>query len=231
MYTYYRWLVIELWRVLKRKCHYRIRIPLQGVQPQLLIQWCCWYGRVSCWHATTVSRHCRKKWLERKCGGWLIIRMKLGECPVICLSQDEAILKQYIFTNKLWTYKSKCRIVPKDKGYWIMISASQSREFGFVYPLTVQYIQTINEYCALHPKYVDMDASTTILGHTHKEPTTMGRNPLCQYSGYGARDEVYWTYELMVLKLEEWINIITALHTGIYFIFLFYHSCGNDRGK
>ena len=112
-----------------------------------------------------------------------------------------------------------------------MISASQSREFGFVYPLTVQYIQTINEYCALHPKYVDMDASTTILRHTHNEPTTMGRNPLCQYSGYVARDEVYWTYEVMVLKLEECINIITALHTGISFIFLFYHSCGNDRGK
>ena len=60
-----------------------------------------------------------------KFGGWLSNIMKLGERPVICLGQDEAILKQYIFTKKLWTYKVKCRRVRKDEGYGIMISAFQ----------------------------------------------------------------------------------------------------------
>ena len=62
-----------------------------------------------------------------------------------------------------------------------MILAFRSREFGFGYTLTVPYLQTINEYRALHPKYVDTDAETTILGHTHKETITMGRNPFFQY--------------------------------------------------
>ena len=49
--------------------------------------------------------------------------MKLGERPVIYLGHDEAIFKQYIFTKKVWTHKGKFRIVPKDEGYGIMISA------------------------------------------------------------------------------------------------------------
>ena len=61
-----------------------------------------------------------------------------------------------------------------------MISAFQSQEFGFGYPLTVTYLQTINEYHDLQPKYLDTDAETTILGHTHKETITEGINPFYQ---------------------------------------------------
>ena len=57
-----------------------------------------------------------------------------------------------------------------------MILALQSQEFGFGYPLTFPNLQTINEYCALQPKYVDTDAATTIQGHNYKEPITMGIN-------------------------------------------------------
>ena len=49
-----------------------------------------------------------------------------------------------------------------------MILALQSQEFVFGYPLTFPNLQTINEYCALHPKYVDTDAATAILVHNHK---------------------------------------------------------------
>ena len=41
-------------------------------------------------------------------GGSLSVRMKLVEQQVICLGQDEAILKQYIFTKEVWDYKGKC---------------------------------------------------------------------------------------------------------------------------
>ena len=82
-----------------------------------------------------------------------------------------------------------------------MISALQSQEFGFGYTLTVPYLQTVNAYRAIRPKYVDTDAATTILGHTHKEPITMGRNPFCQYFEYGTSAKVYWTYDQIVLHL------------------------------
>ena len=58
--------------------------------------------------------------------GWLSIRMKLAERPVICLGQDESIFKQYIFTKNMWYHKGKFRLVTKDEGYVIMISALQS---------------------------------------------------------------------------------------------------------
>ena len=37
-----------------------------------------------------------------KYGGWLSVQMNKGKCPVICMGQDEAIFKQYIFPNKVW---------------------------------------------------------------------------------------------------------------------------------
>ena len=103
-----------------------------------------------------------------KFGGWLNIRMNLAERTFIYLGKYEAIFKQYISTKKLWTYKGKCWIVPKEEGYGIMILDFQSQGFGFGYPLTVPYLQTINEYFALHPKYIDTDAAINILGYTHK---------------------------------------------------------------
>ena len=82
-------------------------------------------------------------------GGWLSVRIKLVERPVVCLGKYGEIFKQYIFIKKMWTHKGKCWIVPKDKWYGIMKS-----RFVFVYPLTVPYLQTIIGYRALHPKYV-----------------------------------------------------------------------------
>ena len=102
-----------------------------------------------------------------KFGGWFNVWMKLGESPVICLGQDEAVFKGCIFTKKMWTHKGKYRLVPKDEEYGIVILAFQSREFGFVYPLTVPYLQTINECHALHLKYAGIDAVNSVVVRTH----------------------------------------------------------------
>ena len=37
-------------------------------------------------------------------GGWFSVRMKLVERPVICLGQDKATFKHYIFANKKWDH-------------------------------------------------------------------------------------------------------------------------------
>ena len=112
-----------------------------------------------------------------------------------------------------------------------MILAFRSLGFGFRYPLTVPYLQTITEYFTLRKKYVDTDAATTILGNTHKQPITIGGNPFCQKFECGKSSEVYWTYDLMVIQLEDCINIFKALHTYIYFVFIFDHPCGHDRRR
>ena len=132
--------------------------------------------------------------------------MDLVELPVISLGEYEEISKPYIFAKKMRTQKYKYWIVLKYEGCGIMISALQYREFGFGYPLTVPDLQKINEYCDLQPKYVDTEAATTILGHTHKEPITMGRNTFFRDFEYGTSAEVYWAYERMVLQIEDCTN-------------------------
>ena len=102
----------------------------------------------------------------------------------------------------MWTQKGKCRIVTKDEEYGIMISDFQSQDFGFGYPLTAPDLQTFIEYRTLHPRYVDTESATDILGHTNKEPITMGRNHFCHEFEYGRTAEVYCTYNPMVLQLE-----------------------------
>ena len=94
--------------------------------------------------------------------------MKLGERPVIFFVQDEAIFKQNILTKKIWAHKVKFWIITKDEEYGVMMSTFQYQDFGFRYPLIVLDIQTVNLHCALHPKYVDTDALTAILGHNNK---------------------------------------------------------------
>ena len=64
----------------------------------------------------------------------------------IILGHDECIFKQYQFKNKEWVSDEGTReILPKDKGMGVMISAFQSREFGFGRPLTKDDLQRVNE--------------------------------------------------------------------------------------
>jgi hypothetical protein len=43
---------------------------------------------------------------------------------------------------------------------------------------------------------------------------------------------LYWCYEHMVLQLEDYIDILQALHGELYeYVFLFDHSCGHDRNE
>ena len=84
------------------------------------------------------------------------------------LGQYESIFKQYIFIKKMWNHKVKCRIFPKNEGYGIIISAFHYQQFGFGYPLTFPYIETIHKYRAPRPKYFYIDAATNIMVHTHK---------------------------------------------------------------
>ena len=58
----------------------------------------------------------------------------------------------------------------------------------------------------------------------------MGRNTFYQEFEYGTIAEIYWTYYLMVLQLEDCNNIIKALHNGIDSIFIFDNTCEHDRG-
>lgn len=166
-----------------------------------------------------------------KYGGWLSVRMETGERPVVCIGQDEAIFKQYIFTAKVWQYEGRKRLLPKDEGMGVMVSAFQSREFGFGYHLTEEDLVIVNQYRRTHSTYVDADAANLINNSDQKKPLTLETNPFCLEFEYGATAEGYWTYDRMVLQLEDCADVLKALHPEFDFVFLFDHSCGHDRGR
>lgn len=49
--------------------------------------------------------------------------MREGERPVVCIGQDEATFKQYVFTAKVWQHEGRKRLLPKDEGLGVMVSA------------------------------------------------------------------------------------------------------------
>ena len=80
----------------------------------------------------------------------------------------------------MWTNKVKSGCIPNNEEYGVMILAIQYLDFGFGYTLTVPYLQNVNEYCYIHPKYVDTDTETTTLVNIHKENITMEINHFYQ---------------------------------------------------
>jgi hypothetical protein len=48
---------------------------------------------------------------------------------------------------------------------------------------------------------------------------------------YGANNEGYWSYEHMVLQLEDCVDCLQVLAPQFDYLFLFDHSCGHDKQR
>jgi hypothetical protein len=117
---------------------------------------------------------------------------------LIILGHDEAIMKQYLLTNKHRTGSNgEKAISPKDEGQGIMISVFQCHEFGFGMKNTDEELATFNRYCEI--KYLDKDAAKAKQGTRKEAPLTS--SPFVLEYEYGANAEGYWVYEHMVLQL------------------------------
>ena len=82
---------------------------------------------------------------ETRFGGYLSVRIEM-ERPLIIFGHDESIFKQYHMTKSAWVaLDGTVTIIPKDDGQGLMISAFQSREFGFGMNITDEELQKINE--------------------------------------------------------------------------------------
>ena len=75
-------------------------------------------------------------------------------------------------------------------------------------------------------KYKDETAAKKKHGTALKQPLTT--SPFYLEFEYGASFEGYWTYDSMVLQLEDCANIVKTLYPQYHFLFLFNHSCGHD---
>ena len=79
-------------------------------------------------------------------GGNLSVRFPTGCKPLIAFGHDESIFKQFLILLKTWIGPDGERnIAPKDDGLGVMISAFQSREFGFGVVVSDEQLKEVNE--------------------------------------------------------------------------------------
>jgi hypothetical protein len=109
-----------------------------------------------------------------------------------------------------------------------MISAFQSHEFGFGLLITPKQLVEINE-SRRGKYYVDEAAAIAKRGSKVKKPLTC--SPLAVKFEYGANNEGYWSYDHMELQLEDCVDCIKVIATQFDVMFLFDHSCGNDKQR
>jgi hypothetical protein len=161
--------------------------------------------------------------------GMLSVRKPPGR-PLIIFGHDECIFKQYLMTNKSWKGPNgETAPVPKDEGAGLMISAFQSREFGFGIPLTEEQLNEINRYRE-GQTYVDEEAAMATRQTKTKKPLTI--SPFIQEFEYGQSNQGYWTYQWMVCQLDDCVDVLNVIFGEQYeFLFLFDHSCGHDKKR
>jgi hypothetical protein len=163
-------------------------------------------------------------------GGNLSVRKEEGVKPLMIIGQDECIFKQYSLVKKSWSDPDGMRpLLPKDDGRGLMISSFVSRELGYGYNLNSEQLDKVNRERMRNDrkKYKDESAATLKNGSSVKRRLTS--TPFTRILEYGANSEGYWTYDAMVLQLEDCVDALQILFPQFDFIFLFDHSNGHDR--
>lgn len=164
-------------------------------------------------------------------GGNLSVRRDKTKKPLIIFGQDEAIFKQFLFRVMQWTGPDGRRpLLPKDEGQGVMLSVFQSREFGFgFFHLTNEQLEQVNAF-RQGRYYSDQDAAV-LAGHKDGLKQPLQEHRFYVEFDYGAARDGYWTYEWMIVQLEDCVDVLRVLYPEYDFVFLFDHSCGHDRQR
>ena len=147
---------------------------------------------------------------EYQFGGNLSVRMPKGKNPLMIVGQDECTFAQFLLPTKYWGGpKGNRPLLPKPDGQSKMISDFASRELGFGAEITIRKLEEVNELRE-GKKYADEEAAKEILKTEMKAPLTEA--PFVRYFTCGANNEGYWTYNHMVLQLEDGIDCLKIMH-------------------
>jgi hypothetical protein len=87
----------------------------------------------------------------------------------------------------------------------IMISVMMSREFGWGFELSPEQLAKVNEKQA-GKNYEDAKSGTAKRGNTAKAPLTV--SPFIREFEYIVNAQCYWSYEHMVMQLEDCIDCL-----------------------
>ena len=119
---------------------------------------------------------------------------------------------------------------PKDDGLGIMISTFQSGEFAFGLSLSNEQLEQVNKACK-GQQYVDIRAAIEIKKNAEGLQPDLMESPFVKEFEYGASNDGYWTYQHVVLQLEDCIDVLKVLFPLYTFLFRFDHFCGHDKQR
>ena len=149
-------------------------------------------------------------------GGNLSVRFPEGKKPVIILGQDEAIMKQNLFTLSTWTLPDGSKpLIPKDEGYGVMLSAFTSRELGFGFDVPKETLAGVNKNRKGN-KYSDETAAKIVYGKAEKHD--LESSPFVIEFEYGQNKEGYWNYDHMVLQIEDCANVLQYMCDNMHIL-------------
>ena len=142
------------------------------------------------------------------------------------LGQDEVIMRQFLMSKLAWTLPDGSRpLVPKDDGMGLMISAFTSRELGFGFSLDEETLKKVNQK-RKSEKYSDEAAANIVFGKATKSPLT--KSPFVRFLEYGLNKDRYWSYDHMIIQLEDCIDVLNVAFPDFDYIVLVDHSNGHD---
>ena len=108
-----------------------------------------------------------------------------------------------------------------------MISAFVSRDYGFGFDISDEQLFSINSLRS-GKEYIDKTAAINKNGNTMKEK--LHCSPFVRKLNYGANNEGYWSYDDMILQVEDCIDTLNTINGEKYeYLFIFDHSNGHDR--
>jgi len=142
-------------------------------------------------------------------GGRRSVRFTEDERCTVIIEHDEAVIKQFLLTNKGWFGPNgEMAIMPKDEGHGLMISGFVSRELGFGWDITEEQYAAINR-SREGQKYMDQDAAKKVKGSADKQPLV--KDPSIFEFEPGTNAQGWWTYDHFVLQIEDVCDVLRGL--------------------
>ena len=166
-------------------------------------------------------------------GGCKSVRCPPHESLHIIFGQDESIFRENQLNTCCWSCEGQMPERPKNLGKGMMVSAFQSRPFGFSFNIDAQELSLVNDY-RLGKSYADEGAATEYYGSSSK-PVLM-ESPFSRVFEYGKGRDGYWGYNQMVIQMEDCIDCLVVLfphptmpnRTKFIPVFEYDHSSGHS---
>jgi hypothetical protein len=163
-----------------------------------------------------------------KYGGNLSVRKPESVKPRVTFGQDEAIFRSSQLNESCWAIDGQQTLRTKSMGVGRMVSALCSREFGFGLDLSVEELTRVNGV-RRNQKYGDEEAAIYLLGSADKKDLVS--SPFVRYLEYGKGKDGYWSYNHMVLQLEDCTDTFKVLFPSFQIVYELDHSSGHDKEK